>query len=136
MNPWRQVLRAMIPLAVILLSATACTQAITNTENALTRAGFKFQPADTPQRQAALRSLQPHRFSMQVRNNKAIWVYADPTICHCLYLGDQFAYDTYIARVREQQRLDYDKIVAMNNANNALPYPFRWDDWGPGTPHY
>jgi len=131
MNP-----RRLAMLAVILLSATACAQSITNTENALTQAGFQSQPADTPRRQAALRSLQPHKFSMQIRNNKAIWVYADPTICHCLYLGDQFAYDNYVARKREKQQLAYEKLVEMDNANNALPYPFQWTDWGPGTPYY
>lgn len=123
-------------LVLTALVATACAQSVSSTENALTQAGFQMQAADTPRRQAALRSLQPHRFSMQIRNSKAIWVYADPTICHCLYLGDQFAYDTYLARVREKQDMEYAEVVRMTNANNAMPYPFQWDDWGPGTPHY
>jgi len=125
------------PLAVLIaLAVSACAPSVVSTENALEQAGFRMTPADTPRRMAALTSLQPHKFSMQIRNAKAVWVYADPTICHCLYLGDQLAYDTYLARLREKQNLEYAELVRRANANNAMPYPFQWEDWGPGTPHY
>ncbi len=131
MNP-----RQLAALAVVTLGLGACAQAVVNTENALSRAGFQAQPANTPQRQAALTSLQPHKFAMQIRNGKSVWVYADPTICHCLYLGDQFAYDNYMVAMQEKQRREYAEVVRMNNMNNAMPYPFQWEDWGPGTPYY
>ena len=124
-------------LAVLIaLAAVGCAPSVVSTENALAQAGFRMTPADTPQRMAALTALQPHKFSMQLRNAKAVWVYADPTICHCLYLGDQIAYDTYLARLRAKQDAEYADIVRRANANNALPYPFQWEDWGPRTPHY
>ena len=128
--------RPLIALALTGLIAAGCAQSVANTENALSQAGFQMQSADTPRRQAALLSLQPHKFSMQIRNAKAIWVYADPTICHCLYLGDQFAYDNYMAAKRLKQEMNYEQMVRMSNANNAMPYPFQWEDWGPGTPYY
>lgn len=129
-------LRYLASLAAISLSLSACTQSVVKTENALTQSGFQARTADTPRRQAALRSLQPHKFSMQIRNDKAVWVYADPTICHCLYLGDQFAYDRYMAAEQQARQLAYEKLVEETNAHNALPYPFQWADWGPGTPYY
>lgn len=118
------------PLTVLItLAVAACAQSVGGTENALTQAGFRIAPADTPRRMAALTALQPHKLSMQIRDAKAVWVYADPTICHCLYVGDQIAYDTYLARLREKQDLEYADIVRRANANNALPYPFQWTDW-------
>ncbi len=129
-------LRQLAAVAAITLGLGACTQAVVNTENALSNAGFRAQAADTPQRKAALTSLQPHKFSMQIRNGKSIWVYADPTICHCLYLGDQIAYDTYMVAMQQKQQREYAEIVREANANNAIPYPFQWEHWGPGTPYY
>ena len=70
-------LRHLAAAAAITFSLGACTQAVVNTENALSNAGFRAQAADTPQRKAALTSLQPHKFSMQIRNGKSIWVYAE-----------------------------------------------------------
>lgn len=76
-----------------------------------------------------MRTLQAHRFSQQIRDSKVMWVYADPTICHCLYVGDQFAYDNYRAAMRMKADAEYERIVEASNANNAQPYPFRWQDW-------
>jgi hypothetical protein len=128
--------RHLAALAAITLGLSGCAQAVMSTENALSQAGFQAQAANTPQRQAALTSLQPHKFSMQIRNGKAIWVYADPTICHCLYLGDQFAYDNYMVALQQKQQREYAEVVRMANANNEMPYPFQWEHWGPGTPYY
>ena len=61
----------------------------------LAAAGFTLVPANTPQRQASLASLPPHKFARQVRNNVVVYIYADPTICDCLYVGNQAAYDRY-----------------------------------------
>ena len=61
----------------------------------LTASGFKFVPANTPQRQAAFKQLPPHKFSRQIRDGQVFYVYPDPTVCVCLYVGDQKAYATY-----------------------------------------
>ena len=37
-------------------------------------------------------ALPPHKFVRQVKGDKVIYVYADPTICVCLYVGGQKAY--------------------------------------------
>ena len=57
----------------------------------LAAAGFTLVPANTPQRQTSLTALPPHKFVQQVRNNAVIYTYADPTICDCLYVGNQAA---------------------------------------------
>ena len=120
----------LVPVMTILaMTLAGCGASVQGTENSLAQAGFQAVPANTPARQAALVKLQPHKFSMQVRDSKVQWVYADPTMCHCLYVGDQFAYDTYQARLRQRQDAQYEQIVRLSNQNNEMGYPFQWNDW-------
>ena len=127
--------RKAVALATTIMLA-ACAMAVSNKEDMMAAAGFKIQSANTPQRQAALRSMPPHKFSSQVRNDRIVWVYADPTVCNCLYLGDQQAYDTYRRLVFDRNQMQEAQQVAWMNQNNAVPYPFVWETWGPETPFY
>ena len=129
--------RFPIGLAVAAsLALGACAQVVTNKEDMLAAAGFKPQPADTTQRQAALKSMPAHKLSMQNRKGKIVWVYADPTICNCVYLGDEQAYDSYRRMVSQKNLADEQQAAAQMTEYSAVPYPFAWDTWGPGTPHY
>ena len=79
----------------LCVAAAACQspqQKIAAKEDMMTAAGFKFVPANTPQRQQAFKQLPAHRFSRQIRDGRVFYVYPDPTVCVCLYVGDQNAY--------------------------------------------
>src|SRR5262245_10449239 len=82
-------------LLAVCATVSACAAQVQNKEDMLAAAGFTVVPANTPQRQASLSSLPPHKFVRQVRNNVVVYTYADPTICDCLYVGNQAAYDRY-----------------------------------------
>jgi hypothetical protein len=125
---------ALLALAIAL---AGCAQAVEKKENLMQAAGFRMLPADTPDRKRALKSLPAHRFSMQIRNNEAVWVYPDPTICGCLYVGDQLAYDQY-RRIQAEQRLESEaETAAWLNQNNAIPYPMSFEPWyQPGSSTY
>src|SRR5882757_9369682 len=92
-----------------------------NTGNALAASGFKIVPANTPERQAAIRQLPPQTFVRQMRGDKVVFVYADPANCNCLYAGGLTAYSTYRARAN-RQIADEQAMTAMDN----------WD-WSPWT---
>lgn len=107
-------------------AVSACAPAVQNKEDLLAAAGFTLVPANTAPRQASLSSLPPHKFVHQVRNGKAIYTYADPTICDCLYVGDQAAYDRYRQDV-------FAKNLANEQASTAeLEQNMDWGPWGPG----
>lgn len=126
-----------IGIAVVASFALgACTQAVTNREDMLVTAGFKPQRADTPERQAALKSMPVHRLSMQNRKGKIVWVYADPTICNCVYLGDEQAYDAYVRLLSQKNLAEERRVDAEMTKYSTVPYPFPWDAWGPETPYY
>lgn len=118
----------MLKFAIMLVLPVAlagCANPVQTKEDMLAAAGFTLVPANTPQRQASLSSLPPHKFVHQARGNKVLFTYADPTICDCLYVGDQAAYDRYRANVFQKQLADEQAFTAQVNEMN-------WGAWGPG----
>jgi hypothetical protein len=111
----------------LCLAATACndgSKAVMNKEDMLAASGFKFVPANTPERQQAFQRLPPHKFVREVKGDKVIYIYADPTICVCLYVGGQKAFGTYQARRLDKRIADEQVAVA-----NDMYYMNGWD-WG------
>jgi hypothetical protein len=109
------------------LTAAACEspqQKIAKKEDMLAAAGFRQVPVNTPARQASFQQLPPHKFSRQVRDGRVFYVYPDPTICVCLYVGDQNAYGTYRANVFAKNLADEQAMTASEMSMDS------WD-WGP-----
>jgi hypothetical protein len=102
--PMRLVHRAryltVIPLIVAVRAVagghlvTAAAQQPTP-NNMFTAAGFVVQYADTPAKQAHLRRLPPDKLVTRTRGGKVYYVYADPTICRCAYVGTPAAYQAF-----------------------------------------
>jgi hypothetical protein len=95
------------------------------TEQLLADAGFQKKIADTPAKLAHLGTLTPARKLVTHRKDGHLYyVYADPVVCHCLYVGTAAQYQVALEKRREseelvamQQRLDEDSEV--------------WDVWAP-----
>jgi len=116
-------------VSAVCLAALGCAdkpQQTANKGEALTGSGFKVVLANTPERQAALRQLPPQKFVRQMRGDKVVYVYADPTNCGCLYVGGQTAYSAYRARASDKQIADEQATTAMNN--------WDWSPWAFGFP--
>lgn len=69
-------------------------------ESNLSIAGFVEHRADTPDLQTKLDLLPPHQMLQRVHGETIRYVYADPDVCDCFYVGSQQAYDLY-----QKQRL-------------------------------
>jgi hypothetical protein len=77
---------------------TACQtpqQVVARHADNLAAAGFVVRPANTPARQAMLKRLPANRFVQRAHGDSIHYVYADPLVCSCLYVGTQHAYDQY-----------------------------------------
>jgi hypothetical protein len=82
--------------AALLAAACANPGATVSTkENMLASAGLVPKKADNPTRLAVLKSLPPHQFVARTANGATRYLYADPTVCGCVYVGGQAAYDRY-----------------------------------------
>jgi flagellar motility protein MotE (MotC chaperone) len=110
--------RINLVLVGVCAALSACAQQVQQKEDMLAAAGFTPVPANTPQRQASLAALPSHKFTHQVRNNVAVITYADPTVCDCLYVGNQAAYDSYRQAVKAKN------MAAAEEADAKLA------DWG------
>jgi hypothetical protein len=115
---------AAVGLSALLAACQTPQQKIAGKEDMLSAAGFRFLPANTPQRQAQFQKLPPHQFSRQIKNGQVFYIYADPTVCVCLYVGDQQAYGTYRKNMFEKQLADENAMTANEMAMDS------WD-WGP-----
>jgi hypothetical protein len=113
----------------LCVAAAACQnpqQTIANKEDMMTAAGFKFVPANTPARQLSFKQLPPHKFARQIKDGRVFYVYPDPTVCVCLYVGDQNAYATYRKNAFSKQLADENAMAAQE----MEMYSNNWD-WGP-----
>jgi len=95
------------------------------TEQLLTAAGFDKKVADTPERLAHLERLTPARkLVAHRRDGKLYYVYADPEMCKCLYVGTATQY-----RIALEKRMANEELVAMqeHQEDDAL----LWALWAP-----
>ncbi len=114
------------------VAVSACVspeERVQNKEDLLAASGFTLVPANTPERQASLASLPPHKFARQIRDDQVTYPYADPTICGCLYVGDQAAYGRYRENVFQKSLADERQMTAERYQN------MDWGPWGPRWYH-
>jgi hypothetical protein len=123
-------IRSGLLLLAGCIAVTACAAQVQNKEDMLASAGFKAVPANTPGRQATLTRFPPHKFAHTIRNNAVVYVYADPTICDCLYFGSQAAYDRYRANVFQKHLANEQ---AFTTERNDMADDLDMMQWRPGT---
>jgi hypothetical protein len=111
-------------MCVVVSACVSPAQQVQSKNDMLAASGFTLVPANTPQRQASLASLPPHKFVRRERDAKVIYIYADPTICGCLYVGSQAAYGRYRENVFQKRLVDEKQMTAEMNQN------IDWAPWG------
>jgi hypothetical protein len=131
----RAVFGAVIAAGILLAGAslTACEsqqQRVEDREDLLAAAGFIVRPANTPERQDMLHRLPPHTFVQRVNGDVVHYVYADPLVCGCLYVGTQQAYNQYKANQLQQHLADEQQMTAQTYSDAS----WNWGAWGPWTP--
>jgi hypothetical protein len=117
-----------LSLLVAVLAACQSTQVLQQ-EDDLSAAGFTVRIADTAERQDMMNRLPPNQFVQRVSGNSVHYVYADPVVCGCLYIGTQQEFDRYVVNMQ----LDFAQAqrIAFLNYYDAA---WNWDAWGPWGP--
>ncbi len=98
-----------------------------NTDALLAEAGFKVRPADTPEKLAHLKAMQPLKVSVRTKDGQVIYSYADPYNCQCVYVGgpEEFA---QFKRLALRQQVAAERLYDAEMANDAA---MDWGMWGP-----
>lgn len=121
---------ALACVAVLLAACQTAPPDYGAREAQLAAAGFVMRPANTPQRQTMLGRLPAHRFIVRQNGATTRYVYADPLVCDCLYVGTPQAYEQFRANQLSQQLADERQLAAITYADAA----WSWDAWGPWGP--
>jgi hypothetical protein len=124
---------ATAALLVVISALAACQtqqQIVTEHEDNLAAAGFIVRPANTPERQLMLVRLPAHHFVQRVNGDTVHYVYADPLVCDCLYVGTQQAYNQYKLHQQQQNLADENQMSAQMYSDAA----WNWNAWGPWGP--
>jgi hypothetical protein len=100
------------------------TQRIQHEERDLQMDGFLRKPANTPERRAMLNRLTPNSLVRLPDEATPLYVSSDPTLCNCLYVGNQSAYNNYKADRQSLTDHPYDGGA------------WDWDAWGPWPEGY
>jgi len=116
----------LIPLTAVPASAKS-NASITRTEDNLAAAGFLVKPANTPDRVAMLKRLPANKFVQRAQGDAVTYVYADPKVCACLYVGSQQAYGQYQKAMQAKNLLDQQAL----NATSYQDRDWNWGAWGP-----
>jgi hypothetical protein len=131
----RHLVRYCTAIALLLAihGITGCrTQIIQDKEDSLAAAGFILRPANTPERIAMLKRLPPNRFLRREKGDVVHYVYADPLVCSCLYVGTQQAYSQYLRDRQQKEIADQQQLTAEEYSDAA----WNWGAWGPWGPGY
>lgn len=107
-----KLFKSIFAISALCVAVAACETNPKFREDMLSSAGFKPIPPTTSTQQASLKSLPPHKLVQTTRKGKTVWVYSDPTICGCLYVGNQAAYNAYLNKLNRQQQLDMTTVTA------------------------
>jgi hypothetical protein len=119
---------AIAAVAVLVAGCETTKEMVAHKEDSLTAAGFTARPANTPQRVAMLKRLPADRFVQKPSGNTVHYVYADPLVCGCLYVGTEQAYAQYVRNEQQQDLANEQLMTAQMYSDPA----WDWDAWGGG----
>jgi hypothetical protein len=105
-------------MAILLAGCAALEKQDTeDTEQLLSAAGFNIKLADTPEKLASLQVMKQHKVvRRELSNGQLRYLYADATVCRCLYVGDEQAYQQYQKLAVQQENALMDQQAALDNS--------------------
>jgi len=115
--------RHAVLASLIIVAAAGCATlqaaGARSTEKVLGAAGFHIEAADTVEKTAELEALPARKLIAQTRDGKTAYVYRDPGVCHCLYVGGEPEYQQY-QKLRLEQAIADDEMDPWGT----------WSGWG------
>ena len=123
-------LKALLTVGVLLALAIGCTTT-KERESMLSAAGLKMVPANTPEREAHLKSLPADKITPVQRQGTTYYTFPDPKN-NVLYVGQEAQYQKY-RQLRYQKQLADEQLETAQMNENAWG---AWGAWGPGFAWY
>ena len=121
-----RAIRATVGIALAVAACATPQQQVSQKEDLLAAAGFQVRPADSPHRVAAMKRLPANKFVTKVVNGNPVYLYADPLVCDCVYLGTQQYWDVYRREILAKQLADEAQMTAIMNQEAWDMGPWGW----------
>jgi hypothetical protein len=132
MRTWMRCALAIAAAAAI--AGTGCTptpKQVKRSEQMLADAGFKQVQADNDERRAALHRLAPEQVTEVRRGDRMYYVYPDPKVCGCLYVGSPEEHDEYLRLVHQAGHPQPAPIPWNEGELDNSSANLNWELWGP-----
>jgi hypothetical protein len=126
---------ALALLAAAALAWTGCASRrearVERSVQLLADAGFRPVKADTPERAEALRRLPAGRVSEVMRNERTFYVFPDPELCQCLWVGTGDEYDAWRGILHQKKHPQPSPVPWNEGAlgNGAMSSAGVWGVW-------
>lgn len=117
-------------LALACALGACAAQQSREMDGMLAAAGFQVRPANTPEKLQQLKTLTPRVLLQTQRDGRPFWVVADPTVCQCLYVGNEAAYQRYEQLKLRAEYANEQLMAAEMNEDASM----NWSMWGPWGP--
>jgi hypothetical protein len=109
----------------------ACqTLSVEDREDLLAEAGFTQKLADTPEKIAKMRTLAPNKFTRVVQNGRLVYVYSDPNVCNCVFLGYEDSFERYRRLILARSDGNEEQMMAIMDHDSSMDVAL-WG-WGRG----
>jgi len=131
---WRGPALCAIACVSVCVAISGCEtlgQRVKDKEDLLAAAGFTVQLANTAQRAASLRALPANKFIPQAKDGGLRYVYADPVVCNCLYVGSETAFNAYKKEVFTRNIVNEQQLTAETYSDQWSWAGWDWGAWGP-----
>ncbi|MDD2770034.1 MAG: hypothetical protein PHT19_14995 [Methylococcus sp.] len=103
------MLSRRVLIVCMFVQAAGCAtleEKVQDTEQLLAAAGFKINYAQTAEQQANVKGMTQQKLVAHPKDDKVMYVYADASICQCVYVGDSDAYARFQKLAVEKQIAD------------------------------
>ena len=65
-------------------------------------------------------------------NGRTVYLYGDPLVCGCVYIGSEQAYDKYREQMFQQHLVNQRELTAQLYSDPAWEFGGWGGPWGPG----
>jgi hypothetical protein len=113
--------KTALALAMALVTFGAAAQT-SKRDRLLEQSGFFMRPADTPRKVERMKLLPPLRFVARTTPRGRYYLFADPKLCVCVFVGNQQAMDNFQSQLIKVPASELAPMQAMPASNGKPPY--------------
>jgi hypothetical protein len=117
----RRISRLALALAATAVAVAAPAQTLKR-DRLMEQSGFVMRPADTPQKRARIARLPPLQFLRRNGPRGRYYLFADPKLCVCVFVGNQQAMDNFQSQLVKVPASELAPMQAVPASHDKPPY--------------